>query len=301
MAVLISACAIAGCGSAARTSTQAARTLTAASVSSNPFPEAGDDDQPVTCSSAQSSARHAAIIHRPSSLAVDKPAPLLIALHGSGGDGHNMEGLTHFTELADREGFVVALLSSCDLDNAWAPPQDLTYISSVITRLASASGPAGAIDRSRVYVTGFSAGGAETWAAGCRLSRQVAAIAVVSDAMNGRLYASCSPSRPVPELLLVGTADSTRWTGIPRRLPSAYQTTARWRQLDGCGARPTSTRQVSTVREEVWRSCADGSAVALYIVQGASHVWPPYGDGAPKDYSASAAVWSFLSAFRLGR
>jgi poly(3-hydroxybutyrate) depolymerase len=58
---------------------------------------------------------------------------------------------------------------------------------------------------------------------------------------------------------------------------------------------------VGSVRELLWRNCAGASAVALYIVHGAGHVWPPYGPGAPQDYSASAAVWSFVSSFALPR
>ena len=48
----------------------------------------------------------------------------------------------------------------------------------------------------RVYVTGFSAGGPETWLAGCRLSKQVAAIAIVSGAMNGRTPRAVRPPAP---------------------------------------------------------------------------------------------------------
>src|SRR4051812_39297962 len=54
-------------------------------------------------------------LHVPASLS--EPAPLVIALHGRGDDGSGMEALTHFDDLADREGFVVAYPDG--LNNEW--------------------------------------------------------------------------------------------------------------------------------------------------------------------------------------
>jgi poly(3-hydroxybutyrate) depolymerase len=103
----------------------------------------------------------------------------------------------------------------------------------------------------------------------------------------------------VSELLMVGDADGTRWTGVPGRLPTPQQTTARWRGIDGCTSSSYSVRQVSSVRQQTWTACTAGTTVALYVVHGAGHVWPPFGTGAPSDYSASEAVWAFLSSHRI--
>jgi hypothetical protein len=65
--------------------------------------------------------------------------------------------------------------------------------------------------------------------------------------------------------------------------------------MDGCRTFQPATQQVSTVLQQTWSGCVNGSAVALYLVQGAGHVWPPYGPGAPTNYSASAAIWKFFS------
>ena len=149
-----------------------------------------------------------------------------------------------------------------------------------------------------------SAGGYETWLTACELSAKVAAVAIVSGAMNGALYHACTPARPIPQLLMVGDSDGILWTGIetctsrPQTpcLPSAAETTARWRQIDHCPAtQPSMIQRVSAVEQETWSACTDGSVVAEYIVHGAGHVWPPIGTGAPSDYSASEAVWAFFS------
>src|SRR4051812_47094593 len=54
-------------------------------------------------------------LHVPEGLT--EPAPLVIALHGRGDDGLGMEALTHFDDLADREGFIVAYPDG--LNNEW--------------------------------------------------------------------------------------------------------------------------------------------------------------------------------------
>jgi hypothetical protein len=60
----------------------------------------------------------------------------------------------------------------------------------------------------------------------------------------------------------------------------------------------TSVAPLRRVTQQEWSACVGGSSVALYLIHGAHHVWPPRGPGAPNEYSASAAVWAFLSAHR---
>jgi polyhydroxybutyrate depolymerase len=207
-----------------------------------------------------------------------------------------MEGLSHFEELANQDGFVVAYLDSSSQTNPWNPrTNDLAYVSSMIDQLTASQN----IDPQRVYMTGFSAGGNETWLAGCDLSNKLAAIAVVAYDMRRQLYESCRLNRPVSELLMIGDQDGVRFTGTPGRVISAAETTAKWRALDGCAAHPgQTTQQVSTVLQQTWTACTDGSAVGLYVIEGGGHDWPPYGVGSPTNYSASAAIWAFFSAHR---
>ncbi len=252
----------------------------------------GDDGTTTTTAAPSTTSRLAPIIYRPAGLSMSQKVPLLIALHGSFGDPQAMEGLTHFEHVAEEHGFVVAYLASANLSHPWSSPSDLPYVNSMITQITAAEN----IDPSRVYVTGFSAGGAETWIAACSLSARVAAVAIVSDAMGSKTLKQCALAKPVSELLIVGTANGEIYSGIAGVLPSASQTTANWRGLDGCAPTPVQIQQVSTVTQQTWTSCTDGTSVGLYTIQGAGHVWPPYGTGAPQDYPTSEAVWSFLSA-----
>ncbi len=293
----VALCGIVGCGNAATESAGTGRATGdtgSAQSPGTPFVYGGPTEvHSRNCTAAQLAARLPPIVYRPSSLSTGQKVPLVIGLHGAFGSPQSMQGISHFEELANHYGFVVLYPGSCDDAHPWGPPQDFTYLKSLIPQIIASQN----IDASRVYVAGYSAGGYATWLTGCRLSGTVAAIAIVSGAMNGRLYTSCSPVKPVSELLMVGTADGTRYTGIPGRLPSPFQTTARWRALDGCTATPmTATALLPVVAQQSWSACIDGSAVSLVLVQGAQHGWPPYANGAPPSYRASLTVWAFLSA-----
>jgi polyhydroxybutyrate depolymerase len=240
------------------------------------------------------------IIHRPAGLSFATKVPLVVVLHSSPGSPGGMEKLTGFDQVADEHGFVVAYLSSSDYHAAWKPPSDLLYVSSEISKITASQN----IDPSRVYVTGFSAGGFETYKAGCQLSHQVAAIAIVSDPMGAALANSCKIEHPMSELFITGSTETRTFVGVPGALITASQSTAKWRSLDGCPAPTPQNQQAGAVTQQAWSRCADGTAVALYIVQGGHHAWP----GAPglpasdpdSQYNGSEAIWAFLAPHRIG-
>jgi polyhydroxybutyrate depolymerase len=233
------------------------------------------------------------IIYRPPGLSFSKPVPLVLALHGSGGNAQGMEGQTKLEELAAQKGFVLVIPDSAT-DPPWQDPADISYIAGLLASVDKSQN----IDRRRQYVTGFSAGGREAYAVACRLNRQFAAVAVVSSALRG----SCTTSHPVSELLIYGSMETSLANGNPATgFPSAAQITAHWRQIDSCrSASPSAVKQVGPVMQTAWKSCAGGSNVSLYIVQGGSHFWPGQngatGPDAPGQYSASDAIWGFFAA-----
>ncbi len=238
------------------------------------------------------------IVYVPAELPAGK-VPLVIALHGSGGTPLGMESSTQFDRLARRHGFIVAYLASGSPGDNWILPSETASISSTIDRL-EASEP---IDPTRVYVTGFSAGGYESYRSGCLLSKKVAAIAPVGVSMNQALYQTCTVSRPVSTLIVIGSADAGHYGGYSG-LPSAPEAAAKWRALDGCPPAPPSTsRAPGPTNRRIWTGCADGSAVGLNVVVGGGHTWPgpQLGSSTPDGrYGASAAIWAFFAAHRAG-
>ncbi len=242
------------------------------------------------------------IIHRGAGLSAGQKAPLLIALEGAASIPADMMYSTGFNKVADQRGFVVAYLATSDPQHAWSPrlTNDLQYVGAMIAQLVKTQN----IDPRRIYVTGFSAGGYMAWSVACHYSSEIAGVAVVSNAMNKQLYNTCHLSHPVSQYLVIGTANGNLFTGIPGKLPSAAQTTARWQALNGCSGASTVGHPAPGVVVRTSDSCLDGSSVSLTVIVGGVHVWPSpanvrFAFPAVDRYDASNAIWDFLSVHRL--
>jgi polyhydroxybutyrate depolymerase len=251
-----------------------------------PSPSAAPGDAPVT-----PGVRPAPIIYRPAALSRAKKVPLVVALHASGGTPALFETNSGWNAFADKYGFVVAYLGSAA--PAWKDHSNVAYISSMIDRIKRSQ----AIDPSRVYVTGFSAGAYISYYVGCELSTKVAAIAPVSGAMHSQ---PCHLARPVSELTIMGTEDKLPLQGNAR-FPGVAAVTARWRRLDHCPQERARTVRIGPAVQETWGPCAQGSAVGLYIISGGHHVYPGEPGLGPQyqadaRYRATAAVWAFFAA-----
>lgn len=202
--------------------------------------------------------------------------------------------MTGFNRLAAQHGFIVAYLASGSPNDNWILPSETAYIGSTIDRLERTE----PVDRRRVYVTGFSAGGYESYRSGCLLSGKVAAIAPVGVSMNAKLYKSCKISRPVSTLIVIGGADTSHYGGYGE-LPSAPAAAARWRELDGCASSPPRVTQApGPTTQKRWRGCAHGSAVGLDVIAGGGHIWPSRLRSAGPDagYEAAAEIWAFFAS-----
>jgi polyhydroxybutyrate depolymerase len=185
-------------------------------------------------------------VHVPATVNPSQPSPLVIMLHGvprlSG-----MAVITGFDGVADRFGYIVAyprafqtldwnvgceLCSSAAIDDV----DDVRFIRDLIDDLAGQV----AIDRSRVYVAGFSQGALMTHFLGCELANEIAAFGSVAATMIDEVEETCSPSRAAPWLFIQGTEDTEfPWEGRVGELSntiSARATIGSWAGLNGCSA-----------------------------------------------------------------
>jgi polyhydroxybutyrate depolymerase len=233
--------------------------------------------------------RPAPIVHPPPHWSARQHLPLVVALHASGGTPAEFEAKSGWDGIADRHDFIVAYLGSGS--PAWKSPSNVAYIGAQIRRISAAYG----VDRSRVYVTGFSAGAYVSYFVGCRLSAIVAGIAPVS---GGMLPQPCKPARPISELTIFGTQDIIPLSGTAK-FPAPSAVTALWRKLDKC-AGAAQTARVGPVTERTWQRCAQGTAVGFYVLSGGRHVYPGSA-GLPSTqpdsrYPASQAIWEFFAS-----
>ena len=157
-------------------------------------------------------------IHIPIPASYDKasPIPLLIVLHGGGGTGEGMVKLTQggFNILSDKEGFIVVYPDG--IEKHWNDGRenvryrahrekidDVGFISALTDHLVKQYN----IDIKRVYVTGISNGAMMSLRLACELSEKITAIAPVAGSMPENMPSQCSPSRPIPVLMISNTDD----------------------------------------------------------------------------------------------
>lgn len=213
--------------------------------------------------------------------------PLMFILHGFGGNAAGMQSMVKMDAIADREKFVVAYPNAVNGNWDQAGDSDWKFILAVLDSIVAKH----AIDRNRVYLTGFSQGAGMAHAGGCRHADRFAAIAPVS----GNIPADCKPVRALPMYLTFGTKDMA--------VPEKYmQSASAWAKLNACSATPTLTRPYpasnpnSLVTRIAWTGCKDGAAVIADSVRGGPHEWPM--DTRAK-VNSSEEVWAFFSKHSL--
>jgi polyhydroxybutyrate depolymerase len=234
-------------------------------------------------------------LYVPASVSPDKPAPLVLAFHGGGAQGASMEGLAHFNELADREGFLVAYPDG--LYREWNDGRDRPFLRRLrgeIDDVAFVNALLDTIDRqysldaARIFATGISNGGIFSHYLGAKLSTRIAAIAPVAGGIGEPFVEQgFQPEQPVSVLMINGTADPLVpyygggvVQGVDGNIVDTDRAVQMWVQTDGAqstaqiGTLPdTDPADGCTVRWSTWSGGRNGTEVTLYTVEGGGHTW----------------------------
>lgn len=138
----------------------------------------------------------------PETVSREKPAPLVVLLHGSGHDGRLL--VEYWQKLAEREGVILAGPDSRN-SAGWSIPEDgPRFIHDLVEELKSAQ----PVDPRRVYLFGHSAGAVFGLYMSALESEYFAAAAVSAGAMKENNYGMLDEAgRKVPVALFVGTRD----------------------------------------------------------------------------------------------
>ncbi len=247
-------------------------------------------------------------IHVPESYDGSQAVPLLLALHGGGGDGRNMDRLTGLNELADQKNLIVVY--PVGYEKSWADYRgiskaslagvdDVAYIRALIDSLSDTYNIDG--------VYGFFA-----QMLACDLSEQIDGIAVVAATTPANLPDQCNPSRPIPVLFIFGTDDPL----VPveggqvmdnrGEVLSLGESAKLWADLNGCDPTPAITdlpdtnEDGMTVSYELYGSCSQDASVGVYIIEGGGHTWPGGWQYLPerwigktsRDVDANMLIWT---------
>lgn len=228
------------------------------------------------------------VLYVPSRYDGERLAPLLIAFHGTPGNGPGMRVSTGLDEMADSEGWLIAYPNG--LGGSWAAGclcsdadlagvNDLQFVTQMIARIRNDY----EVDPNRIYSVGFSAGGVMNYRIACDLGNTFAATASVGSSMTWAQAETCSPSTPVPVFAMIGTEDEAYpWAGsgtVAGHSMPIDSTFAFWGRRNGCDEQPTTDYSAPKedgmdVRRERFLNCESGAEVRQYIIEGGTHTWP---------------------------
>jgi polyhydroxybutyrate depolymerase len=223
------------------------------------------------------------------------PLPLVLDLHGSGGNAAGEAANSRFEALAAGEGFLVATLQAGAEGNRWnvpitaERPDDVRYVADVIDHVAARA----CTDSSRVYATGFSGGARMSSLLACKLGDRIAAIAP----MSGLRWPGPCDGRAVPVLTFHGLADpqntydghvANRGGEWEESVPEAL---AGWAKHNGCDGQPQLEDPAGPLSTLRYTGC--DAEVRLVRIDGLVHRW------ARDEVDATAEAWKFFRAQRL--
>ena len=242
--------------------------------------------------------------------------PLVVFLHGMGATATWADDETGWSWLAAREGFALAIPQALPPKPEQPPKfltnpprwqdstgtEDLAFLAAVMDAAAARAGA----DPRRVLVSGFSNGAAMAFRLAAELAERIAAVAPVA---GHCALPDPRPTRPVPTLYVVGSADPliplrggevrNPWQHRYVRRPPVVETLEKWARAIGCEAVPRTESDAGSVRVDTY------SGPVLFrsiVIEGLGHHWPGGRGGfshriagSPSDtVNGTELVWEFF-------
>ena len=228
-------------------------------------------------------------LHLPTGFSAAQHYPLLILLHGHHNNGASILGQTKMEAVADRYHFVLASpngtgrfgrigltwnAGTCCGSAQAKHVDDIGFLTALVDTLSAVL----PIDRLRIAIAGFSAGGMLALRVACDRSSLASTYINVQGTMPDT---TCRPSRPVSMLLVAGDededmrqehAENQRHHGR-RFSTSALGTLRFWARRNGCDS-TFATVETPPRIDHVASGCALGAATRLVTVRDHPHAWP---------------------------
>ena len=283
----------------------------AAAVAQTPLPPSGTTASTLVVDGVE----REYLLHVPPGYDGDERLPLVLFLHGRGGNGAQASRRYGMSRLADQHRFLVAYPSGVDRQRGWRPDyyrqaervggngSDLPFLTALLDHLTASY----AIDRRRVYAAGHSAGGIMSYALAGALSDRIAAVGVVAGSIglrqpDGARLTVREPEHPVAVIAFHGQRDPIIGYDEEHGRHAAYKffvsapdSAAFFAAHGGCEKTP-KTEQLfdGKIVHETWSGGRNGTSVELYTLVDGGHSWPFASRG--RGLSASERIWEFFAA-----
>ncbi len=216
--------------------------------------------------------------------------PMVIVMHGAGGNGDNLAEAWGWDVIAEREKILIVTPSGINAQWVIWGDDDVNFVKAIIETMASRYD----IDRNRVYASGWSMGGMMSYYLACHAPELIAAIGPSSGYL---LYgqSGCSTAHNVPIYHVHGIWDDfVKYSNLHDYLNN------NWINAFGCpttadtsdaGTRPDPNTPGTTLRE-YWGPCAkDGKSSEIYLES--------YWKGHSYGNQETEVIWNFLKNYSL--
>lgn len=259
------------------------------------------------------------LVHIPRSYRPDRPTPMLLALHGGGGDADFQSNDAKYGLISKSEevGFIAVFpngysrfrsgilatwnAGACCGKAVQSAVDDVGFLKEVIQRVSRQVN----VDRNRIFSTGMSNGGLMSYRLACELPEMIRGIAPVAGTDN---TLACKPSRPVPVIHFHAKDDShVLFTGghgpdslVKTNFASVPATINKWVTLNR--AQPASRRVLAVpgAHCDLYAAKEGGAPVELCVTETGGHSWPGGGTQQGRKQpstaiSANDLMWEFFS------
>ena len=210
--------------------------------------------------------------------------PLLISCHGMNQDIKYQHEQTKWEEVADTADFIVAYPQSVGTQWDINGTQDTKFLIAIIDELAKTH----KIDRTRVYLSGFSMGGMLTYHCMNTIPDYFAAFAPISGYFGTDVNAK---TRPVPLIHTHGTGDDVVYYQPNGTWAGAEAVVKNWAKHNNCDVNNTTSKKIDCATQTIYSGGDCEADVVLATVPNRGHI--PANDC----YHTSREIWRFVSQY----
>jgi polyhydroxybutyrate depolymerase len=219
-----------------------------------------------------------------------QPHPLIVLLHGYGGDGAQIDAYFGFAALANAQQLLVARPDGtvddaghrfwnatdacCNYYNSYV--DDVAFLNALIDDVKKKYN----VDSRRVFIVGHSNGAFMAHRMACDSAARVAGI-VAHAGVVWNSESACQPTAPVAVLQVHGDHDTVVPFSGTLGQPSAVRTVAIWAQKNGCTGGLQATGE--TLDLDVMLPGNETSVTRYNCTAGAAELWTMQGDGHDPD------------------